>query len=157
MKTEKREVFVADDGKVFDTAEACQAHEQTVSSNAKRIEGLKVYKVISSFDSTEGRGYHQHTYIITDASFAVVLEYCLDRFGKPLSGWYGNGFYEQWVLNQTDWTTETALQRAKQPHTGIGLTNGAADVVFVSEKAIDHPDLPKPVFPWPKKAKVKIL
>ncbi|MFD2235919.1 hypothetical protein [Aureimonas populi] len=151
MRSEKREVYVSDDGKVFDTVEACQAHERQTAANAKRIEGLKVYKVISSFDSTEGRGYHRHTYIITDASFAVVLEYCLDRFGKPLAAWYGDGFYEQWIINQSDWTAETAIKRAKEPHSGVGSTRGEADVVFLSGKDIEHPELPSPVYPWPKR------
>lgn len=155
MKTETREVFVADDGKVFDTIEACQKHEREVAANLKRIAGLKVWLVSSSFDSTEGRGYHRTTYIITDACLPVVIEYCLDRFGKPLSGWYGDGFYEVWRLHQGDITADEALRRSKGHHSGIGTTRGEADVVFLSQAAIQHPDLPKPVFPWPKSAKAK--
>ena len=151
MSTEKREVFVADDGKVFETMDACVAHEKQIAEIARRIERLKVFTVSSSFDSTEGRGYHQTTYIVTDADLAVVIEYCLDRFGKPLSGWYGDGFYEAWRLHTSDMSAADALRRVREPHGGIGTTRGAADLVFLSQTNLDHPDLPKRVFHWPKK------
>lgn len=155
MKAEKREVFISDDGKVFDTIEACQAHERELAANVKRLDNLKGYIVRSSFDSTEGRGYHRTTYILTDASFSVVLEYCLDRFGRPLSGWYGDGFYEQWLIRQSDEPAAELLKRSKGSHSGVGLSSGVADVVFVSSKPIDHPDIPAPVYPWPKKKDAK--
>ena len=155
MKAEKREVFISDDGKVFDTVEGCQAHERELAANAKRLDNLKGYIVRSSFDATEGRGYHQTTYILTDASYSVVLEYCLDRFGRPLSGWYGDGFYEQWLIRQSDEPAAELLKRSKGSHTGVGLSSGAADVVFLSNKPIDHPDIPAPVYPWPKKKDAK--
>ncbi|MEN5103830.1 hypothetical protein [Brucella anthropi] len=155
MKAEKREVFISDDGKVFDTVEACQAHEREIAANAKRLDNLKGYIVRSSFDSTEGRGYHQTTYILTDASYPVVLEYCLDRFGRPLSGWYGDGYYERWLIWPADEPVAELLKRSKGSHTGVGLSSGAADVVFLSSKTIDHPDIPKPVYPWPKKKDAK--
>lgn len=151
VRSEKREVYLSDDGKVFETVEACQAHEREIAANARRVEGLKVYTVASSFDATEGRGYHRTTYIITDASFSVVLEYCFDRFGRPLAGWYGDGFFEVWRLSLSDMKAEDGLRRAKQAHSGIGTTRGEADVVFLSDKRIDHPELPAPTYPWPKK------
>lgn len=155
MKSETREVYVSDDGKVFDTIEACQAHEREIAANKKRIERLKVWLVSSAFDSTEGRGYHLTTYIITDASMAVVVEYCLDRFGRPLAGWYGDGFYETWLLHAGEMTAGEALRRSKGHHYGVGTSAGEADVVFISQKAIEHPELPAPVFPWPKAPKLK--
>lgn len=150
MKVEKRDVYVADDGKVFDTAEACQAHERAVAEQAKRLDNLVVYRVNSSFDGTEGRGYYRTSYIVTDASLEVVIEYCLDRFGRPLSAWYGDGFYEAWILRQVELTAIEAISTTKKPHPGIGLGRGEVDLVFISNKSIDHPDLPAPVFPWPK-------
>lgn len=153
MKTEKRDVFVADDGKVFETAEACQAHELAVAELAKRIERLRVYSVSSNFDGTEGRGYHARTYIITDASYPVVLDYCFDRYGKPLSGWYGDGFYEAWLINQSPLTADEALKKAKDRHFGVGDTSAKVDVVFLSSTDIDHSGLPPRSFPWPRKAK----
>lgn len=153
MRTEKRDVFVADDGKVFETEAECQAHEREVAAQAKRIERLTVYVVTSGFDSTEGRGYHRTTYIVSDASFPVVLEYCFDRYGHPLSGWYGDGYYEQWIIRSTTMSADEAIKRSKESHTGVGLSNGAADLVFLSHKPIEHNDLPAPVFPWPKAKK----
>ena len=153
MKSETREVYVADDGKVFETIDACQAHEREIAANKKRIERLKVWLVSSAFDSTEGRGYHRTTYVITDAAMAVVIEYCLDRFGRPLSGWYGDGFYETWHLRLDEMTADEALKRANGHHYGVGTSAGEADVVFLSQKPVEHPELPKPVFPWPKAKK----
>ncbi len=158
MKTEKRDVFVADDGKVFDNPDACQEYERKIAANMQRIDGLKVYKVVSGFDTTEGRGYHRTTYIITDASFSVVLDFCFDRYGRPLSGWYGDTFYEQWIIHPLEgMTAAEAVARSHEHHTGIGLSAGEAEALFLSATPIDHPDFPKPVFPWPRKAKVKIL
>lgn len=153
MRAEKREVYISDDGKVFDTPAACQAHETKLIENARRLDALQVWIVRSGFDSTEGRGYHHTTYILTGASLPVIIEYCLDRFGKPLSGWYGDGFYEVWTLHKQDYGAEEALRRSKGHHNGIGLSNGAADLVFLSDTNIEHPDLPKRVFPWPKPPK----
>lgn len=151
MKVEKREVFVAEDGKVFDTMDACQTHEREIAKYKQRLENLIVYIVNSSFDATEGRGYYATTYIITDASYAVVLEYCLDRFGRPLSSWYGDGFYEQWLIRKDERKAIDILKLAKTSHSGVGSNTGRVDTVFISTKVIDHPDMPAPVHPWPKK------
>lgn len=155
MKTEKREVFISDDGKVFDTIDACQAHEREIAANSKRLENLKGYIVRSSFDATEGRGYHRTTYILTDASFSVVMEYCLDRFGRPLSAWYGDGYYETWLIHQSDKSADEILKLSKGSQSGVGLSSGVADVIFLSSKIIDHPEIPAPVYPWPKQKAVK--
>ena len=153
MKVEKREVYVSDDGKVFHTPEDCQAHEAKLIRDKRALEALQVWIVRSSFDGTEGRGYHRTTYILTGASLPVIVEYCLDRFGKPLSGWYGDGFYETWTLHKQDYGAEEAIRRSKGQHHGVGLSKGEADLVFLSQSDIDHPDLPPRVFPWPKPPK----
>ncbi len=151
MKAETREVYVAEDGKVFDTPEACQAHEAKLIQQKRALEALQVWIVTSGFDTTEGRGYHRTTYIVTGASLAEIIEYCLDRFGKPLAGWYGDGHYEVWRLHKQDYGAEEAIRRFKNgPHHGIGLSKGEADLVFLNQSDISHPDLPKRVFPWPK-------
>ncbi|OJY66397.1 hypothetical protein [Rhizobium sp. 60-20] len=152
MKTETRQIYVSDDGKVFDTVEACQAHERDEAAKARRLANLKVYTVSHGFDATEGRGYGAMTYIITDADMPVLIQYCLDRYGRPLSSWYGDGFHEVWFLSQRDsYSAADAIKRAKEPHAGIGSTSARVDIVFLSDKPIDHPDLPARVFPWPRK------
>lgn len=153
MKTEKREVYISDDGKVFETVEACQAHEREEAAKARRIANLKVWLVSSGFDGTEGRGYGCVTYIITDTGLPEILQYCFDRFGQPLTNWYGDGYYEAWRLHQKEMTAEEAINRSKQSHSGIGSTSAKVDLVFLSSTNIDHPDLPARVFPWPRKAK----
>lgn len=153
MRVEKRDIFVSVDEKVFDTESECVAHEQNLAAQARRIERLKVYTVRSSFDATEGRGYHQTSYVVTDQSMAVIIEYCLDRFGRPLASWYGDGFYESWILYPTEFTAQDAIRLSKEPHGGIALTKGGVDLVFLSRESVDHPDLPKCVFPWPKPPK----
>ncbi len=150
MKSETREVYIADDGKVFDSVAACQAHEKALLEQKQRIANLKVWLVSSGFDSTEGRGYHRTTYIVTDAPFMVVLDYCFGRWGKPLDAWYGDGYYESWRLHESKETAEDAIRRSKQPQHGIGLSKGEGDLVFLSDKTIDHPDLTNRVFPWPR-------
>lgn len=154
MKTEKREVFVADDGKVFETIEACQAHERSELDKAKRISGLRVWRVNSAFDGTEGRGYYHLTYIVTDASFGELLQYCFDRYGNPLSSWYGDGYFEEWRLTLIEnMTAGDAIHQSTSHHSGVGGTAAKVDLVFLSKADIDHPNLPARVFPWPRKAK----
>jgi len=154
MKAENREVYVSDDGKVFDTVEACQAYEREEAAKAKRIDGLKVWSVTSGFDTTEGRGYARITYIVTDAGFAEILQYCLDRFGQPLSSWYGDGYYEAWHLyRRENMTAADAILKSKEPHSGIGSTSATVDLVFLSSQDIDHEELPARVFPWPRAKK----
>lgn len=150
MRSEKRDVFVSDDGKVFETAEQCQSHERVLAAQKRRIEGLKVYTVTHGFDSTEGRGYYRTTYIITDATYAAVLQFCFDRFGSPLQQWYGDGHYEAWHIHQRDFSANEALTKAKEPHSGVGLGTGKVDVVFLSNDDIDHDGLPKRTPFWPR-------
>lgn len=153
MKTETREVYISDDGQVFDSVEACQAHEQKTAADRHRIQQLKVYVVVSAFDGTEGRGYHRTTYILTDAEYAAVLQYCFDRFGPPLQGWYGDGYYESWHITEKDLSAGEALARAKQRHSGVGLSAGEADVVFLSDSDIQHGELPSRTPFWPRQKK----
>ena len=144
MRTETREVYISDDDKVFDNLNACQDHERQIIENKRRIINLRVYVVSSSFDTTEGRKYFNTTYIITDANYAVVLEYCFDTFGSPLSKWYNNSYYENWIIHQAPMNADEALSRAEK-------NRSDCTVVFISDAPIDHPQLPKPIFPWPKK------
>ena len=152
MRVETKEVYIAEDGKQFATADECQAHERDLAEQAKRIAGLMVYRVAHHFDSTEGRGYFGGTIIVTDSGLAEVIQYSLDRWGQPLSGWYGNGYYEVWRLSRDE--RDDALERAlkdagtRPPYSGTG--HGIRDLVFLSSRSIEHDQLPDPVFPWPR-------
>lgn len=146
MKREKREVFVADDGSVFDKEDDCIAHEKELAALAKRIEGLKVYAVNHGFDGTEGRGYFARTWIITDQEYAIVLAHCIRKFGAVLQDWYGDGFYVAWRLSESDFSPEQAIEK-------IGFkasrNHRPDELVFISRKKLEYPGLPDPMFPWP--------
>lgn len=152
MKTETREVFVADDGKVFDKAEDCMRHEMAVKEHAKQIEAMGVYVIDHSFDLTEGRGYFGLTILVTDASYNEILQYCIDRYGHPLCDFYGRD-QPAWHLSKKatqtgegwsdkrwfDWIADMKASKAN------------TDVVFLTDKKISHPSLPAATKPGLKR------
>lgn len=156
MKTETREVFVSEDGKVFDDDKACQDHEREIIAQRKRLDNLQVYLVTSAFDGTEGRGYYRRTYIVTDVSYAAVLQYCFDQFGQPLQPWYGDGHYEEWHIRKCDITAEEAITKAQERHFGVGDYPAKVNLVFLSNAGIDHKDLPEKTPFWPRQIKKPI-
>lgn len=152
MKQETRPVFVADDGSVFPTEDAALAHEDAERKKQAALAKLKVYRVRHGFDATEGRGYFATTLVVTDASRAIIIQWCLDKFGPPLSGWYGDSFYEEWHLNagaESD-TVEWAIA-----HEGYkpGYNETPWRLAVVSKTDFSWAGLPKSQFPWPRKKK----
>lgn len=149
MRVEKRDVYVADDGSVFENEEKCAAYEQKIAERDRALATLKVRRVSHSFDATEGKGYFGTTLILSDQSHAVVTQYCLDRFGPILCPWYGDGFYEAWHLrppNETD-TVDWALA-----HDGFKdrYAHKPWDLVVVSTTDFSWANLPGSVMPWPR-------
>lgn len=160
MKTETREVFVADDGKVFDKAEDCMRHEMTVKEHAKQIEAMGVYVVDHSFDLTEGRGFFGLTILVTDATYNEILQYCIDRYGHPLCDFYGRD-QPAWHLNRKTAQTgdgwsdkrwfEWIEDMKRHPPQAAGSSKVNIDVVFLTDKKISHPSLPTATKPGLKR------
>jgi hypothetical protein len=150
MKIEQRQVYISDDGQPFATAAECEAHEAEMLKRKAALSALKVYSVTHGFDATEGRGYFARTIIVTDASEPVLLQWCLDNLGQPLSGWYGDSFYESWILNRTDKSVDWALeQQGKVPYS----YHTATTLVMLSKADWAWAGLPASQHPWPRKAK----
>lgn len=149
MKQESRPVFVSEDGEVFATEDAALEHEKKLRKKQEAFNRLKVRRVIHGFDGTEGRGYFAKTLVVTDASSAVLTQWCLDKFGPPLVSWYGGSFYDAWYLNvpsESD-TVEWALA-----HDGYkqGYNYMPWKLVVVSQNDFTWAGLPKSEFPWPR-------
>ena len=148
MKIVKQNVYISEDGKTFTSEEECIAHEKRVAETQRRLEKLQVHTVRHTFDSTEGRGYYGTTHILTDQDLPLVIQYCLDRWGEPLRGWYGDGYYEAWRLHLNSRTAEAAIKdQGNIPSYGHHPT----DVVFLSDKSLNADGVPGRVFPWPRK------
>lgn len=154
MKRESREVFVSDDGKVFDTAAACEAHEKAMLERQQALVRLKVWRVSHGFDGTEGRGYFARTLVVSDADPAVLIQWCLDSFGYPLQRWYGDGYFEAWHLHapSDDSTVEWALA---QVGTVPCYGHRPVKLRVISQKDWAWAGLPKSEFPWPRPAPLK--
>jgi hypothetical protein len=148
VKQETRDVWVADDGKVFDSRAACEQHEAETLKRQQAMVALKVWNVTHGFDETEGRGYFAETIIITDADEAVLIQWCLDTFGAPLSGWYGDGFFAAWILRKTPGDVAAALKSKGTKRSGNWSPTKLA---VVSQKDWTWAGLPKSEFPWPRK------
>lgn len=145
MKKEKRTVYVTDDGKVFQNENRAIEHEQETLRKERAVAKLKVYKVFHGFDDTEGRGYFATTVIVTDTSKPVILQWCINKFGNPLSSWYGNSYYEAWVLNEikefgVDWALK---QEGKKNNIG-GIP---CKLVVISHEDFTEAGLPESEFP----------
>jgi hypothetical protein len=112
------------------------------------LESLRVWNVTHGFDATEGRGYFAETLIITDAEEPVLIQWCIDTFGAPLAGWYGDSFYSEWYLRCTPADALTAMKTKGTKRYG----NWSPTVLaVVSQKDWTWAGLPKSEFPWPRK------
>lgn len=100
MRKETREVFVSEDGKSFDTEDACLAHEKEIRKQQTALGNLTAYEINHNFDATEGKGYFGKTCLLTDCGQTEVIAFCLKTFGPPLVGWYGDGYYVAWGFRQ---------------------------------------------------------
>jgi len=148
MKTVTKNVYVADDGKEFTTEAECLSHERAKRTLAQRLRLLKVYSISHGFDATEGKGYFAKTFIISDAKFQVVLQYCFDKFGPILRPWYGDSFFEEWIISESSLSAAQALQeQGKVPH----YAHRPTEVIVVSSNDFTESDLPTSEFPWPRK------
>ena len=148
MRVEKRDVYVADDGKIFQTEAAAVEHDKMMAKREVALSRLKVVRVTHGFDGTEGRGYFGKTLIVTDQGSGVITQYCLDRFGAPLTSWYGGGFYETWLTRQNDCdTVEWAIA-----HDGYKDKYAWKpwDLVVVSFDDFTWAGLPESTMPWPR-------
>lgn len=149
VKEESRRVFVADDGSVFATEKEALERDDQIRKRERAFRQLKVYRVSHGFEANEGRGYFAKTLVITDAPSPVVIQWCIDTFGPPLSPWYGDGHYEEWVLsmpNGSD-TVEWALA-----HDGFkdGKYHRPWQLVTISRQDFSWAGLPVSLYPWPR-------
>lgn len=150
MKIEQRQVYISDDGKTFATAAECEAHEAEQLKRKQALARLKVWSVNHGFDETEGRGYFAQTLIVTDENQPVIIQSCLDTLGPPLSGWYGDGFYEVWHLSITNKDVDWALsQNGKVPYSN----HRKIEIVVISKSDWTWAGLPASQHPWPRKEK----
>lgn len=99
MKQETRSVYVAEDGKVFDSETECSAHEEVLTKEKLRLKKIKFYSISHSPDLTEGRGLFGCTYLAIEDDYYhnhYMLDYCKKNFGDsvqfvqgacPIPGW----------------------------------------------------------------------
>lgn len=148
MKKITKEVWMSDDNQMFETEIACETYEKLLREKQKRIENLKCYRISHNFEATEGRGYFGFTLIVTDQSYPVVLQYCIEKFGKPLQEWYSKSYYEAWTIRQDPKTAKEALKDQEVQKSPFNYnSNLKYYTIFLSDKEIDYPGLPKPVMP----------
>jgi maltose-binding protein MalE len=149
MKEESRPVFVTDDGEVFATEQEALEHEARLRERQKALASLKVRMVVHGFDETEGRGYFAKTLVVTDESSAVLLQWCLDKFGQPLDSWYGDSFYERWYLTDPSASDDVEWALA---HNGYkpGDYHTPWKLAVVSKRDFTWAGLPKSEHPWPR-------
>lgn len=149
MKQETRPVFVTDDGKVFDKEAKAKEHEDLLDKQRRAFSRLCVWQVNHGFDATEGRGYFSKTLIVSDATQAVIIQWCIDKFGEPLESWYGDSFYEKWHLSVpiANRTVEWALKN--EGHTPA-YGHRPWELATVSKNSFEWAGLPKSEHPWPR-------
>lgn len=146
MKEETRTVFVAEDGKPFDTAAECKTHEDYLTSQKQRLEKIRFFRVVHSPDLTEGRGWYGLTYIAMEATESYskddieiwLRDFCFTQFGhamqlvqgcSPMPGW------RYWEVSKEEflqWSTKKI---------SVGDYSYKAKAVFLSNCG-DYPGLP---------------
>ena len=151
IKTITKTIFVASDGKEFDTIQECKTHEASLVDYAKIFKNGSMYWVNSNFESTEGRGYDHTTYIIAkDASYMDVLDYCFRRFGEINQNWYAGRSYHAWVIGELNLrdNIDMVLDRVNGKNLSNYEKNKKYDLVLISTNS-------KPIFGLPAPFVVK--
>jgi hypothetical protein len=121
--------------------------EAAALKRRQALASLKVWVVTHGFDATEGRGYFAETLVVTDAEQPALIQWCLDTFGPPLAGWYGNGFYEEWHLRPTPGDAAAAMAAAGTRKYG---NSSLTKLAVVSQADWTWAGLPQSEFPWPR-------
>jgi predicted dithiol-disulfide oxidoreductase (DUF899 family) len=147
MKIETREVYVAEDGKIFHKEDECLAYEAELIKNRKALGKLKAYRINYAFEATEGRGHQKNDLIITDCSEMELLHFCFETYGKILRPWYAGRYYPAWSYHKCESRAVDALAsfnaaNEAKPKFGKGR------VFFLTDKGWHHTDLPEPTPPW---------
>lgn len=145
MKEETRKVFVAEDGKPFDTEAACKVHEDYLTGRKMRLDKMRFFCVTHSPDLTEGRGWYGLTYVALEVTESYskdhelwLRDFCFTQFGyamqfvqgcAPMNGWHYSeitqGEFDQWPMRSTS----------------VGDYSHKAKAIFLSNCG-DYPGLP---------------
>jgi hypothetical protein len=98
MKEVTKTVWYADDGTMFDSLEACGAHELEV---AKETKSLKFYRVWYAPELTEGRGMQRSRwFVLRDSTYNCSHEALIRNFmGKEITLWYGNSPHHEYTIH----------------------------------------------------------
>ena len=101
MKKQVKEIFVADDGKIFESENDCLSHEET----ARREELMTTYfRVIHSPDLTEGRGHYGLTFLkIKNVNYLpceLAEDFCFRRFGRKVEFTQGCSLIYGWRIKK---------------------------------------------------------
>lgn len=130
MKIGSKTVYISEDGKEFFTKAECLEHEKNLVAKQRAFESLSVYCVAHGFDTTEGRGYSNITYFITDKSLSVVIQQCIFLMGKPLRKWYGgDDYYEAWKISKATVSVEEVMKIVASQSKSDGVTKCISSVL----------------------------
>lgn len=148
MRTEKQTVYIAEDGTRFVSELQCIQYEEQTAEVDRRLNGLSVYKVRHNFDTTEGRGFADTIYVLTDVTHAELMQWCLNNFGQPLRKWHRTSYYESWTITVVEMLPREAIAMNGKPVRSIGDIMTKATTVFVSRKDLEGVEgLPERQFP----------
>jgi hypothetical protein len=104
MKEVTRTIYEADDGTIFDSAEACKSHEAAAVERERRT---TYWRVTHGPDLTEGRGWYGALIIEAYVTGygpvnAMVEDYCFRKFGRKVAFVQGCAPTENWRIVQID-------------------------------------------------------
>lgn len=98
MKEKQTTTYVANDGKEFVSKSECEQYE-------KKLKSMQLWAVTHGPDCCEGRGYHNRTYLKTNAAHqAEVEDYLFKTIGNKSAYVQGvrNGYMPNWTLTKVD-------------------------------------------------------
>ena len=140
MKTETREVYVADDGALFSDADACADHEKRIRDLAAKT---SYWAVIHNPDLDEGRGYYGRNYIECfgpeGEAELLVKDWCYRTYGSPAAFVQGCSLMENWSLARLDKGAWIAAKKARvgdcsYPFTRTRLVIGSKPPHLIEDK-----------------------
>lgn len=151
MKTEQGDVFIAEDGRRFASADECQTYENDVLNRVKKI---RFFNVWCNADLTETGQPMARTVLAVEHAIpdAAAIDYCVKKFGPAVQYLQGVAPVRGWQIAPVDadmWTK--ALAKDASIAVQWGGSSTPATPVFLSDNSTPLAGWPAPCAIAPSK------
>lgn len=135
IRKEMREMFIAKDGKAFDTCIDAEKHNDDLEIIKSRLKCIKFYKIKHDPDLTEGRGHYGLTFVALEVDDwrweEWLCDFCFTQYGNAIQFVQGSAPVIGWSFEEI---TKEKFDQAEFEKTWVGDYSYASKVLFLSHR-----------------------